>query len=648
MAFCGRQMRNILSFIIITFVAVFHAYAQSDIEAQLKSFKEALKNKNLSRLERVDNLIALADYYMGTPGDNAVNYLQEAKQLSLAAKDSFNLMRSYNRIALLEIYNEEDEVALRYTDSALLYANYNKNSHFAGIGYSYRIKGMAFNYLEKKNKALESFLQANRYLIKPEQDNELKTYLAENYSDLASIYLSTDNKEIALECIEKSLSIAKPIEAWWEVAGAYEFLSNYYLEKNEYTVSKKYLDSATIMYSKISSDVDLSNVNKLKANVFLKEGQFDEAIDIYKLEIVQDKESSQPYTLTEDYLFLSDAYAKKGLLSVAKEYLDSARISATVSDNPAHEIRIGKQQATLYKAKEEYGKAIFELREILNKSYISEYRESKKEIYEELYNLFELNNNPKSALLYYKKKQELADSLKDILQQNKYGVLQSEFNYNELESKLETRNAQLKLTRAEQKQQNDRGMFFIGLFGLVALFFIFSFFRQRKLNKIKRETLLAKQEVLKIKKQALDTEVEFKNKQITDFAIHISEKNELLENIKKKLKSVRVVNDSHKGTLMDTMQFINNDIEHNKEKIQLYKQIEQTNDSFRAKLEEKYKDLNDKEQKVATMLRLGQTSKQIALQLGISAASVDNYRYSLRKKMGVPKGESLKKFIKNV
>ncbi|MGJ8665140.1 MAG: tetratricopeptide repeat protein [Patiriisocius sp.] len=641
-------MRNILFFIIITFVAVFHAYAQSDIESQLRSFKEALKDKNLSRLERVDNLIALADYYMGTPGDTALNYLQEAKQLSLAAKDSFNLMRSYNRIALLEIYNEEDEVALKYTDSALLYANYNKNSHFAGIGYSYRIKGMAFNYLEKKNKALESFLRANRYLIKPEQDNELKTYLAENYSDLASIYLSTDNKEIALECIEKSLSIAKPIEAWWEVAGAYEFLSNYYLEKNEYTVSKKYLDSATIMYSKISSDVDLSNVNKLKANVFLKEGQFDEAIDIYKLEIVQDKESSQPYTLTEDYLFLSDAYAKKGLLNVAKEYLDSTIISATESDNPAHEIRIGKQQATLYKAKEEYARAIFELREILNKSYISEYRESKKEIYEELYNLFELNNDPKSALFYYKNKQELADSLKDILQQNKYGVLQSEFNYNELESKLETRNAQLKLTRAEQKQQNDRGMFFIGLFGLVALFFIFSFFRQRKLNKIKRETLLAKQEVLKIKKQALDTEVEFKNKQITDFAIHISEKNELLENIKKKLKSVRVVNDSHKGTLMDTMQFINNDIEHNKEKIQLYKQIEQTNDSFRAKLEEKYENLNDKEQKVATMLRLGQTSKQIALQLGISAASVDNYRYSLRKKMGVPKGESLKKFIKNV
>jgi DNA-binding CsgD family transcriptional regulator len=48
------------------------------------------------------------------------------------------------------------------------------------------------------------------------------------------------------------------------------------------------------------------------------------------------------------------------------------------------------------------------------------------------------------------------------------------------------------------------------------------------------------------------------------------------------------------------------------------------------------------------MLRLGQTSKQIALQLGISSASVDNYRYNLRKKMAIPKGESLKAFIKEI
>ncbi len=165
---------------------------------------------------------------------------------------------------------------------------------------------------------------------------------------------------------------------------------------------------------------------------------------------------------------------------------------------------------------------------------------------------------------------------------------------------------------------------------------------------MKREGLIAKQEVFAVKQEALDNEVTFKNKQITDFAIHISEKNDLLETIKKKLKNVKTINDTHKGIVNETIHYINSDIEHNKEKIQLYQQVDANNDAFRAKVDELYVNLNEKETKVATMLRLGQTSKQIALQLGISAASVDNYRYNIRKKMQVPKGKSLKDFIRNI
>jgi DNA-binding CsgD family transcriptional regulator len=165
---------------------------------------------------------------------------------------------------------------------------------------------------------------------------------------------------------------------------------------------------------------------------------------------------------------------------------------------------------------------------------------------------------------------------------------------------------------------------------------------------VKRENLLAKQEVLNVKQKALDDVVAFKNKQITDFAIHISEKNDLLDKIKVRLKGIKVTNDSHKEVVQDTIHFINSDMDQNREKIQLYQQVSETTDSFRAKIDQLYTNLNEKEKKVATMLRLGQTSKQIALQLGISSASVDNYRYNLRKKMAIPKGESLKAFIKEI
>ena len=238
--------------------------------------------------------------------------------------------------------------------------------------------------------------------------------------------------------------------------------------------------------------------------------------------------------------------------------------------------------------------------------------------------------------------------MRAILQKNKFNVIQSEFNYNELSAKLNARDAQLQVSKTEQKRARDNTYFSFSVLSLIVLFFLISFYRQKKLNTIKRENLIAKQEVLSIKQEALDTQVAFKNKQITDFAIHISEKNELLEKIKIKLKQVKVINDTHKAVVNDTIHFINNDIDQNREKIQLYQQVNQTNDSFRAKIEQLYTNLNDKEKKVATMLRLGQPSKQIALQLGISAASVDNYRYNLRKKMEIPKGHSLKDFINKI
>ena len=128
------------------------------------------------------------------------------------------------------------------------------------------------------------------------------------------------------------------------------------------------------------------------------------------------------------------------------------------------------------------------------------------------------------------------------MQKNKFNVIQSEFNYNELSAKLDAREAQLQVSKAEQQRARDNTYFTVVVLGLIVIFFIISFYRQKKLNTIKRENLIAKQEVLSIKQEALDAQVSFKNKQITDFAIHISEKNELLEKIKTKLKEVKVIN----------------------------------------------------------------------------------------------------------
>ena len=637
-------------FILFLLTGILQAQNDQDQTPDIKveDIKNQLQTKDLPSTTRIDNLLIVGKDFITKSEDSARYYLEKALQLSKIEKDSFNIIRAYNRFSVLEKYLENDLNTLKYADSALEYGSSANQKHFAGIAYAHSNKGLAYNYLERFDLSLESFLNANSFLLKDDQDTQIKTYLAENYTHLAKIYSSIKNNETALECIKKSLTISKAIDAYWETGESYEFMFAHYFDEKQYTLAQKYIDSAQTMYAKAENVQGIQFLAKYRAEIYLKQNKPDLAIPIYDALLQLDKKDGVAYILTEGYTFLSKAYTNKNKYKLAAKYLDSARVQASISENLSHRISIASQQAKIYKSRKQLSRGILELQTILKNENIDFFQESKKDLYKELSELYTLNNDPKNALLSSNEHYRIKDSLRAILQKNKFNVIQSEFNYNELSAKLKARDAQLQVSKTEQKRARDNTYFSFGVLSLIVLFFLISFYRQKKLNTVKRENLMAKQEVLSVKQEALDTQVAFKNKQITDFAIHISEKNELLEKIKIKLKQVKVINDTHKAVVNDTIHFINNDIDQNREKIQLYQQVNETNDSFRAKIDQLYTNLNDKEKKVATMLRLGQPSKQIALQLGISAASVDNYRYNLRKKMEIPKGHSLKDFIKKI
>ena len=189
-------------------------------------------------------------------------------------------------------------------------------------------------------------------------------------------------------------------------------------------------------------------------------------------------------------------------------------------------------------------------------------------------------------------------------------------------------------------------MFIFTLATLLITFLIVTILRQNKLSNTRKKMWLAKKDLMAAKQENLDKEIDYKNQQITDFAIHISEKNELLEHIKQKVKKLPIVNKTTASQINDVIVFINDDISQNKEKVQLYSEIDETTNSFNHNLTNLYPQLTEKERRIATLVRLSHTSKQISLQLNITPASVDNYRSILRKKMNITKGLSLSKFIK--
>ena len=177
------------------------------------------------------------------------------------------------------------------------------------------------------------------------------------------------------------------------------------------------------------------------------------------------------------------------------------------------------------------------------------------------------------------------------------------------------------------------------------------FFVYRQYNYIltKKKAYEAEKELTKIKREQLQNEIKLKKREVTDFAIQISDKNEILYKIKKNISKIYKSSDAEtKSKLRKVINNINNTIEVNQEKIAIYSKADEVANDFYAVMTNKYPTLSKREINVATYLRLNMTSKQISNQLGISHQSINNYRLKIRKKLKLKSKDNLVEFLKSI
>ena len=213
---------------------------------------------------------------------------------------------------------------------------------------------------------------------------------------------------------------------------------------------------------------------------------------------------------------------------------------------------------------------------------------------------------------------------------------------------MQLKNKENELLKLKEKNQQLLLMTILGGIVLSLLFFVILYSRQRKINAIREEMFAKDKQFLETINKQKAVELEFKNKEILDFALHISEKNEILNEIKTKLKELPQKESLLKTRVNDIMMFINNTIDQNSDKVALYAEIDDVKDSFLQKIAVLFPDLTEKEIRVASLVRMQMSSKQIGQQLNITPASVDNYRSVLRKKMQIPKEQNLQEFLSDL
>jgi len=148
----------------------------------------------------------------------------------------------------------------------------------------------------------------------------------------------------------------------------------------------------------------------------------------------------------------------------------------------------------------------------------------------------------------------------------------------------------------------------------------------------------------------LEAELVFQKRELTNFALNLIQKNELLEKIQGSVKKIKRLDDVSKKEEATGLMLkeIDQSLNIDRERKSFYLHIEETNSDFFLKLEQNFVSLTRKEKQLAALLRLNLSTKEIALLQNISPKSVEMNRYRLRQKMGLEGGESLTDFINTI
>ncbi len=158
-------------------------------------------------------------------------------------------------------------------------------------------------------------------------------------------------------------------------------------------------------------------------------------------------------------------------------------------------------------------------------------------------------------------------------------------------------------------------------------------------------------ELSRVKRQKLETEVEFKNQELASATLHLVQKREMLAGLKSDLSKLlgKMRNqEARPQDLQKLIRLVERDLENDSEWDQFAHHFDQVHQGFLTRLKEKYPVLSPNDLKLCAYLRMNLSSKEIAPMMAISVRGVEAGRYRLRKKIDLPNDANLRELMMNI
>ena len=157
----------------------------------------------------------------------------------------------------------------------------------------------------------------------------------------------------------------------------------------------------------------------------------------------------------------------------------------------------------------------------------------------------------------------------------------------------------------------------------------------------------AENELVALRNEKLQAEIEFKNTELASSAMHLVQKGELLTSMKTELNQIMkaVDNDDAASELKKLVKTLSEDDKMDKDWEHFAQHFDKVHNDFVVNLKEKHPKVTGNEIKLCAFLRMNLSTKEIAQLMNISIRGVEISRYRLRKKLALNTEDNLFKYL---
>jgi tetratricopeptide (TPR) repeat protein len=409
-------MQRLLLFFLL-FVLSFNSYSQNHkLDSLVNSLKKQDADSNI-----YNTCIKIAGIYSDSAYDKSLAYYNKALDIADRSSDRSKVAHVYHQIGYMYQRKGEFPTALTNLNNALQIHEYLKNKK--GIGQLLNDIGLIYRTWGKYDKALENYIKA---LSLFDEIGDVGNG-AMSSNNIGQIYYYRAEYDKAIEYFKKYLAVNIKSKSPRAVAGASNNIASAYMELEKYDNAIGYFVRSMRIYDSLGIKLGVAVIKDNMGSLFLRKKQYNDAL-----------------------LYHSDA------LKYFEETKSLPRLCATL-------LNVGQ----VYNKMNKPELAIPHLNRSLDIALQLKQKETQKDVYDALSEVYSQTKNWEKALVNYKLFAQINDSLLNAETIGKIETIQAEYEaqkkekeLSEINQKLQTQKIVLILTG---------GLFLLFLF-MIALF----------------------------------------------------------------------------------------------------------------------------------------------------------------------------------